>query len=450
MQYNLLMWDFRITSGLKLIFLVLFTSCTITSRGGNDLEKYIKDQAIPLSGSADLNRLVNAAGNKRLVLLGEASHGTHEYYFWRDAISRRLISEKEFNFIAVEGDFASLYELNRYVKDMPGAANSARDVLENLDRWPQWMWGNEEVLALAEWLREYNDKLPFDRKVGFYGMDVYDEWRSKDAVLDLLRKQDREIFGQVRDYYNCFQSYDRDSWSYARGVQQGRPDCSDQTLAVVDLIRSSRDRFNELSDYEYFYLLQNTYVKHNAEKFYRKSATRHDASSWNSRVHHMHETVNRLLDLYGEGSGGIVWAHNTHIGDARFTDMYNAGNQNIGELSRVHHGPENIFSVGFTTYKGRVMAGAQWGSRQQVKRIASARRNSVEYILNKTDLPAFYLLFDDEDRTHEEFMEPRGHRAVGVVYNPVNEPRQYVNTILPLRYDAFIFFHETKALNPLR
>lgn len=444
------MWDFRITSGLKLLFLILFTSCTIISQGGKDFDKYIKDQAIPLSGSADLNRLVNAAGNNRLVLLGEASHGTHEYYFWRDAISRLLISEKEFNFIAVEGDFASLYELNRYVKDMPGSANSARDVLENLDRWPQWMWGNEEVLALAEWLREYNDKLPFDRKVGFYGMDVYDEWRSKDAVLDFLREHDREIFRQVRDYYNCFQSYDRDSWSYARGVQQGRPDCSDQTLAVVDLIRSSRDRFNELSDYEYFYLLQNAYVKHNAEKFYRKSAIRRDASSWNSRVHHMHETVNRLLDLYGEGSNGIVWAHNTHIGDARFTDMYNAGNQNIGELSRVHHGPENIFSVGFTTYKGKVMAGAQWGSRQQVKRIASARRNSVEYIMNKTGLPAFYLLFDDVDRTHEEFMEPRGHRAVGVVYNPVNEPRQYVNTILPLRYDAFIFFHETKALNPLR
>ncbi|MBW6477955.1 MAG: erythromycin esterase family protein [Bacteroidales bacterium] len=440
----------RLNSGLKIMFLLLFTAWTLISQGGKDLEKFIKDQAIPLSESSDLDMLISAADGSRLVLLGEASHGTYEYYLWRDVISRRLIAEKDFNFIAVEGDFASLYELNRYVKDMPGAANSARDVLESLDRWPQWMWGNEEVLALAEWLREYNDPLPTDRKVGFYGMDVYDEWRSKDAVLDFLREHDSEIYSQVSNHYSCFKPYDRDSWSYARGVQQGRPDCSNHTLAVVELIKSSRDQFNDLPDSEYFYLLQNAYVKHNAEKFYRKSATRRDASSWNSRVHHMHETVNRLLDLYGEESSGIVWAHNTHIGDARFTDMFNAGNQNIGELSRVYHGPENIFSVGFTTYKGKVMAGAQWGSRQQVKRIASARRNSVEYVMNKTGLPAFYLLFDDEDRTHDKFMEPRGHRAVGVVYNPVNEPRQYVNTILPLRYDAFIFFHETQALNPLR
>ena len=437
---------------LTRFFILLFlSSCSIATRGGGeDLDSFIKSRAIALNNSSDLDQLIDEAGQRKLVLLGEASHGTHEYYIWRDSISRRLIAEKGFNFIAVEGDFASLYELNRYVKDMPGAASSARMVLENLDRWPQWMWGNEEIAGLAEWLRKYNDDLPNDKKVGFYGMDVYDEWRSKEVLLDFLREHDNQLFQKVNNLFTCFAPYQGDSWSYARAVQQGIADCSSQTLEVVDLIRNSRNDLSAVSDYEYFYVLQNAYVKYNAEKFYRKSATRQDASSWNSRVNHMHETVNRLLELYGANSRGIVWAHNTHVGDARFTEMYNVGNQNIGELSRVFHGPENIFSIGFTTYKGRVMAGARWGDRMQNKRIAPARRNTFEHILNQTGIPSFYLIFDDEDRTHEAFMEPRGHRAVGVVFNPVNEPRQYVNTILPLRYDAFIFFEETQALNPLK
>jgi erythromycin esterase len=219
---------------------------------------------------------------------------------------------------------------------------------------------------------------------------------------------------------------------------------------VVQLIEDSREMFADISDYDFFYALQNAIVKENAEKFYRKSITRRDQSSWNSRAHHMHETVNRLLDLYGEGSKGIVWAHNTHIGDARFTEMVHHGQQNIGELSRVHWGPENIFSVGFTTYRGRVKAAMQWGDRMREMRIAPAQRNSAEHLMQQTGKSSFYLIFDDNDRTHPDFVEPMGHRAVGVVFNPANEPRQYVNTILPLRYDAFIFFNETRALNPIR
>ena len=435
---------------IQLFIFILLTSCKFEGSAQKSIDDHIRDRAHILESSQHLDPMVAAAGEARLALLGEASHGTHEYYIWRDSISRRLIAEKGFNFIAVEGDFASLYELNRYVKNLPGAASSAREVLTNLDRWPTWMWGNHEVEALAEWLREHNSGRSQENKVGFYGMDVYDEWNSKDVLLDFLKGNNTEIFQQVKEYYACFAPYTGDSWAYAQAVQRGQPNCSEQTSQVVQLLEESRGIFDKISDYDYFYALQNAIVKDNAEKFYRKSITRQDASSWNSRANHMHETVNRLLELYGENSKGIVWAHNTHIGDARFTEMGNYGQQNIGELSRIHWGPENIFAVGFTTYKGRVKAGAQWGDRMREMRIPPAQRNSAEHLMEQTGKESFYLLFDDTDRTHEEFKKPMGHRAVGVVYNPANDSRQYVNTILPLRYDAFIFFKETQALKPLK
>jgi erythromycin esterase len=437
-----------LTPGYLLLFLLI--SCGFPGNSQTSLGDHIKQNSRQLLHSGNLDPLVDAAANARLVLLGEASHGTHEYYIWRDSISRRLIAEKGFNFIAVEGDFASLYELNRYVKDLPGAASSAREVLRNLDRWPTWMWGNKEVEGLAEWLRELNKGLSPGKKVGFYGMDVYDEWKSKEALLDFLRENNPAVYNQVAEYYSCFTPYIGDSWAYAQAVQRGQPDCAGQTSQVVQILTESREMFNDISDYDYFYVLQNAIVKKNAEKFYRKSMTRRDQSSWNSRANHMHETVNRLLALYGEGSKGIVWAHNTHIGDARFTEMYHHGQQNIGELSRVQWGPENIFSVGFTTYRGRVKAAMQWGDRMREMPIAPAQRNSAEHLMQQTGNTSFYLIFDDNDRTHPEFIKPMGHRAVGVVFNPANEPRQYVNTILPLRYDAFIFFKETRALNPIR
>lgn len=430
--------------GSFLSFIVVFSGY------GDDLTAFISERKHLLNTSRDLTTLVNAAKDKRLVLLGEASHGTHEYYAWRDSVSRRLIAEEGFGFIAVEGDFASLYELNRYVKNMPGAASSAITVLEGLDRWPLWMWANHETAALAEWLRQFNDKLPDGaQKVGFYGMDVYDEWRSKDAVLSFLADDHQDMYLQVKDLYACFAPFQRDSWNYARALQQGGQDCADATAAVVRIIEQSEMLKNSISDDEYFFLLQNARVKMNAEMFFRKSATRQDASSWNARVQHMHNTVTDLLQQYGEGSKGIVWAHNTHVGDARFTEMFQAGNRNIGELSRTLHGPENVFSIGFTTYKGRVKAGASWGSEMQEMRIAPAKRNSIEHTLSKVGARSFYLVFDDIDRTEPDFVKPMGHRAVGVVFNPSNERFQYVNSIVPLRYDAFVFFEETKALHPI-
>lgn len=401
-----------------------------------------------LENATSLDPLIAVAGDRKLVLLGEASHGTHEYYVWRDIISRRLIEEHNFNFIAVEGDFTSLYKLNQYVKNMEGAGNSARDVLMKLNRWPTWMWANEEVVVLAEWLREYNDRLPQDKKVGFYGMDVYDEWHSKEMVLELLEKTDEASFNYAKQQYNCFNPHKGDSWQYAHAVKDGKPDCAAATERVVEYIRSDREALKELSDDTYFYLLQNAIVVHNAEAFYRESVASKDAVSWNLRVFHMRETVGDLLALYGENAKGVVWAHNTHIGDASFTNMRNTGEKNIGQLKRESLGKEKVFLIGFSSYKGKVIAGSSWGARMEEMTIPNAISDSVETKLKKTGLDAFYLVFDEEDR-QEKNLEVMGHRAVGVVYSPRFDRRQFVPTIVPMRYDALIFFKEATALQPL-
>jgi len=311
------------------------------------------------------------------------------------------------------------------------------------------MWANEEVVALAEWLRNHNDNLPQDKKVGFYGMDVYDEWNSKKVVLDLLETTDQAAYEFVKEQYRCFEPHKGDSWKYADAVRGGKKNCATATKNVVEYIRNKRSNFPELSDDAYFYLLQNTIVVHNAEEFYRESLASRGDVSWNSRVHHMHGTVNDLLNLYGVNSKGIVWAHNTHIGDAEYTNMRNSGQKNIGQLSREGLGNENVFLIGFTTYEGKVMAGPSWEAPMEEMTIPPAVSNSIEYKLNQIDLESYYLIFDKEDREKKN-LNLIGHRAVGVVYNPRRDKRQFVPTIVPMRYDALFFFKKTTALRVLK
>ncbi|QAA80753.1 erythromycin esterase family protein [Aequorivita sp. H23M31] len=426
---------------LFLLFLMTFTMKLGIAQNFNK-------KAIPLENRSSLDKLIDASKNKKLIMLGEASHGTHEYYAWRDKISQRLIKDHNFSFIAVEGDFASLYKLNRYVKNLQGAENSAREVLMHLERFPTWMWANEEVVALAEWLRKYNDNLPQKDKIGFYGMDVYDEWHSKEMVLELLKNTDETSFNFVKENYNCFHPFKGDSWQYARAVKAGKEDCATATKNVVDYIRNNRQKLSSLSDDDYFYLLQNAIVFHNAEAFYRESVAAKDSASWNSRVFHMHDTVEDLLRIYGENSRGIVWAHNTHIGDASYTNMRNYGEKNIGQLMRETLGEENVFLIGFTTYEGKVMAARSWGGRMEEMKIPKAIPKSVEAQLNQIGYESLYVIFDKEDRKKKN-LKVTGNRAVGVVYNPEMDRRQFVPTLVPMRYDALVFFRNTTALHVL-
>lgn len=414
-----------------------------------------KEKAHVLQSSASLDALIAAAASKKLVMLGDASHGTHEYYVWRDAISRRLIEEHEFNFIVVEGDFASLYKVNRYVKKMPDAARSARKVLARLERWPEWMWANEEVVTLIEWLRAHNDKLTPEQRVGFYGMDVYDEGRSRREVLAVLKKHQRDLYREVRKEYSCFSPYKNNSWAYAKAVQQGADSCADAAAKVVQLVEQmqlvdqKRKAIPALTDHQYFYVQQNAGVVRSAEKFYRETLVLQDESSWNSRVAHMHSTIDRLLTLHGEDAKGIVWAHNTHVGDASYTTMLQSNHQNIGRLARKQWGRDNVFLVGFTTYTGSVLAGSTWGGPMATKQIPPAKSDSLEEKLYRTELEAFYLIFDEEDRDDDAMLAPVGHREIGAVYNPADDHDQYEPSILPLRYDTLMFFATTRALEPI-
>ena len=391
----------------------------------------------------DLEPLHKAIGDSNIVLLGEASHGTSEYYTWRARISQRLIEEKGFKFIAVEGDWPDCYELNRYVKGRTEPGLKARDVLHKFDRWPTWMWANWEVVALAEWLREFNQGKPEQDKVGFYGLDVYSLWESLAVVYAHLREHHPNKLQDAMEAISCFEPFNRDAQEYAWHTRLTVDDCEDE---VVDLLRSLRTTEPKYPDdpESHFDAEQNALVAVNAESYYR-AMVRADNDSWNIRDIHMADTLDRLLDFHG--SKGIVWEHNTHVGDARATDMAEADMVNIGQLVRERH--KGSFLVGFGSYQGYVIAGNSWGAPMQVMPVPQASESSWEGILHQASFEDCVLIMDDF-RDVPGFDTRRGHRAIGVVYRPEYERMgNYVPTDLTRRYDAFIFIDQTKALHPL-
>jgi erythromycin esterase len=409
------------------------------------------NNSIELLNSLSLDLLIENVGDRKLVLLGESTHGTAEFYHWRAEISKRLIKEKGFSFIVVEGDWASIYKLNLYVKGLSNEFRTAREVLVSFNRWPEWMWANTVIEGLAEWLKEYNTSLSQEQKVGFYGMDVYGQWEAMDEVLRITQELMPEEFPKILEEYNCYTAYNFDEWQYARAVQRGYPSCFEGLNWVVEIIREHLESSaNPIDRKLLIHAKQSAMVVKNSEDYYRL-AVRDNITSWNSRVMHMHKTVGRLLEIHGSSSKGIVWAHNTHIGDARATSMRQEGMLNIGQLSRELHSETNVTLIGFTTYKGRVNAGARWGALMSRMHIPEAQKGSAESILKKCDKDAFYTIFDDEIRQSEELLKPIGHRAIGVVFNPATERmHNYVPTILPLRYDAIVFIKKTTALEPVK
>jgi len=410
---------------------------------------HIKKWAYPLDSKVDLQPLFDRIGDARIVMLGEASHGTHEYYTWRSHISKKLIEEKGFNFIAVEGDWPDCYRLNRFVKGYDNAAKGAFQVLHGFNRWPTWMWGNWEMVALADWLQKHNAGLPANKKTGFYGLDVYSLWESMESIMQYLEKTDIAALKFAEEAFRCFEPYRKEEGiSYARASQFVPELCENEVLHLLKEIQRKLPQYN--TDYEnVFNAEQNALVTVNAEKYYR-SMIHGGPHSWNVRDRHMADTLERLLKFHGENSKVIVWEHNTHIGDARATGMADEGMFNIGELARTQHHDKGVVLVGFGSYQGTVMAGRSWGAKMQAVKIPEARKGSWEYLLHSAGRENKLLMMDDF-AGNDMFMENHiGHRAIGVVYNPQYEQYgNYVPTILPLRYDAFIYLDETKALYPL-
>lgn len=307
------------------------------------------------------------------------------------------------------------------------------------------MWANWEVVAFVEWLRAYNQALPADRKVGFYGLDVYSLWDSMRSMITYLEREDPEAAESVRKAVLCFEPFNENEQLYARYTLKDQG-CREEVLALLKEIRV-RLQFMDGDREAGLNAEQNALIAVNAEAYYR-SMIRFDQESWNVRDRHMMETLDRLLEFHGRDAKGIVWAHNTHVGDARATPMRKAGMVNIGELAREKWGAGQVYLLGFSAYTGTVIAGEEWGAPMEVMNMPEGRTGSIEAVLEEESSANGYLLFDEEKDTRYE--QPLPHRAIGVVYDPATERYgNYVPSVLSRRYDALLFFKKTKALHPL-
>jgi len=406
----------------------------------------VRSTAHGLDRPGDVDRLVEHLRDRKYVLLGEASHGTSEFYRWRSQLTARLLQEEGFDFVAVEGDWTDCYEVNRYVQGLPESHETVRDVLEAFDRWPTWLWANWEVLEFVDWLDVHNQGLDEAERAGFYGLDVYGLFESMAAVVDYLETVDPDAAAEAEAAYRCFEPYGEDAREYAQALRMVPENCEDE---VVDTLTSLRERVQEYDHgrEDYFDAEQNALVAKNAEQYYREMVSGR-TDSWNVRDRHMVETLERLDEHYGGDAKGVVWAHNTHVGDARATDMESRGRLNIGQLVRQRTGPDDTALVGMGSYRGSVVAADAWGARMEEMPVPTGKAGSYEHVFHRAGDRDWLLLTDDLD-DGSALGEPRGHRAIGVVYHPHLDAGNYVPTVLPERYDAFVHVDETRALHPL-
>jgi len=388
--------------------------------------------------------IASLASENRLVLLGESSHGTSEFYSIRASLTKKLIEEYGFRFVAVEGDWTPSWQVNAYIKQLDGAPATAREALASFTRWPGWLWNNEETLELVKWMRAFNENLPLEERVGFYGIDVYSFWDSLDQAARVSDRLDERTETIVNEALDCLLRFNRNHQRYIQSVGQTGQHCGRQLATAVNQIdgMEAPELFNRE---QWFYFVNNMHVLLQGELHYRGMLFQ-GPSSWNERARNFKRTVSRLKDFYPGETKGIVWAHNTHIGDARATDMGNFGLFNIGQLAAVEYGRENIFSIGFGTYSGTVIAGSAWDSPMHTMTMPNAREGSLEHWLvqHKEGNLWFNLT---EDRAQSYFQNNVFHRAIGVVYNPENEQGNYVETDLLRRYHLFIFLPKSQALS---
>lgn len=412
------------------------------------IELLIKTSS-PLENSEDLNPLIELIGDAKYVLLGEASHGTHEYYTWRAKITQRLIKEKGFSFVGVEGDWPDCYRLNRYAKGYLDSGGDIYSVMNEFKRWPTWMWANWETAAFIDWLKVYNEDLSTHKRIGFYGLDVYSFRESMNSIILYLEQNDPKALAVAKIAMKCFEPYNKDEGqTYARASSFVPELCEKEILHMLtEIIKNipnyNHDQENVLSTE------QNAFIARNAEKYYRTMIKR-NAASWNIRDEHMVSTIKRLMKFHGKDAKIIVWEHNTHIGDARATEMYSQGMVNVGQLLREQHMSDGVVAVGFGSFKGSVIAGREWGDSMRKIKVPEAITGSLEHAFHIAGKGKNKLILLNAIKNEKYLSSYVGHRAIGVVYNPEHERfGNYVPTILPKRYDAFIFLDETSALHPI-
>jgi erythromycin esterase-like protein len=405
---------------------------------------------------ADYDPLMDLVGDARFVLIGDGSHGTHEFYHERARITKRLIKEKGFTAVAVEADWPDAYRINRYVRGF-GDGATAIESLEGFRRFPAWMWRNTDVLDFIGWLRDYNDSLPQDRvKAGFYGLDLYSLHGSIEAVLKYLDKVDPEAAERARNRYSCFEHFGDDTQAYGYSAGFGLTDpCHDEVIEqLVELQRCASEYSQgdgQVAEDEFFYAEQNARLVKSAEEYYR-TMFQGRVSSWNLRDRHMADTLDALvahLDRDGRRTKVVVWAHNSHLGDARATQMGEAGEWNIGQLVRQQYGSDAVL-VGCTTYTGTVTAASDWGEPGERKRVRPALPESYEGLFHEVGLPRFLLNLREESPAADELRRGRLERAIGVIYRPQTERiSHYFGAYLADQFDAVVHIEETRAVEPL-
>jgi len=429
---------------------------TMTSTARRSLAQVIRDAARPLTGARDdFDPIMALAANARVVLIGEASHGTHEFYRIRAEITKRLIRERGFTAVAAEADWPDAYRINRYVR---GAGNDAdaSEALNGFRRFPQWMWRNADVLDFVGWLREFNDELHDpERQVGFYGLDLYSLHASMAAVLEYLRVVDPDAAHRAQYRYACFDQFGEDPQAYGYAATYGlAPSCENEVVAqLVDLRRSAADyakRDGRLAPDDLFFTEQNARVVRNAERYYRAMFGSR-VSSWNLRDQHMSETLSALvafLDRTRPGSRVVVWAHNSHVGDARATEMGAGGELNVGQLVRQQFGNE-VAVIGFTTYHGTVTAASAWDAPAERKAVRPALEDSYEALFHAGPRNFFLDLRTPSDAVRA-LDEARLERAIGVISRPDTERlSHYFSAHLPRQFDGVLHYDETRAVEPL-
>jgi erythromycin esterase-like protein len=416
----------------------------------------VREAAHPLTGSSsDYDHLLGFIGDARFVLLGEASHGTHEFYRERARITKRLIREKGFTAIAVEADWPDAYRVNRYVHGENADADAV-EALSGFRRFPAWMWRNADILDFVGWLRTHNDSLEPERRVGFYGLDLYSMHASIEAVLTYLDKVDPDGARRARHRYACFDHFGEDAQAYGYAAGFGlTPTCESEVVAqLVDLQQRAIEyarRDGRVAAEHFFNAQQNAHVVRDAEQYYR-TMFRGGVSSWNLRDQHMTETLEDLvehLDRHPQPAKVVVWAHNSHLGDARATQMGHAGEWNVGQLVRQKYG-KDCRLIGFSTYAGTVTAASNWDSPAERKQVRPARPDSYEGLFHQVGIPAFALTLEPGTHVTGGLSEPMLERAIGVVYLPESElTSHYFQARLSDQFDAIIHFDQTRAVEPL-
>ena len=408
------------------------------------LAQRIARAAEPLPGFDDPNfgKLFDRFGQKRVVLLGEASHGTSEFYRARAAITRRLIAEHGFTIVAVEADWPDAAAIDRRVRGLKPQA----DAPQPFQRFPTWMWKNRDVEAFVHWLTRHNQKAT--EQCGFYGLDIYNMRGAIAAVLAYLDKVDPKAAAVARQRYACLTPWQHEPSAYGRAVlTAGYRECEDE------VIRQCREMLEKQMSYagddEFLDASQNARLVASAERYYRVMYYG-GAASWNLRDSHMFQTLSRLLQWRGAGAKAVVWAHNSHIGDARQTEMGQVREElNIGQLCRQHFGGDCAL-IGMGTHSGTVAAASDWDGEMEIKKVKPSRGDSIERLCHDSEMPRFLLDFARDPRLAERLAEPRLERFIGVIYRPETELQShYADSSLSRQFDAYLWFDETRAVEEI-